>query len=82
MTTKIKPWGNSLGLRLPKSITQKLKLTNGSEVELREEEGSIIISPKAKIEFTLAELLVGMDKKGTIDQFVSKKPVGKEKFWQ
>jgi len=34
MRTKISRWGNSLGLRLPKHIVEKLKFTVDNEVEI------------------------------------------------
>lgn len=44
MQIKIKKWGNSLGIRIPKSIAQKLNLTDSSEVQLNTDYQKIIIS--------------------------------------
>ncbi|HMU41192.1 MAG TPA: AbrB/MazE/SpoVT family DNA-binding domain-containing protein [Pseudomonadota bacterium] len=44
MCTNIKKWGNSLAIRLPKSITDKLRLTEASLVTLTIEEGKIVIT--------------------------------------
>lgn len=43
MATKIQKWGNSLALRLPKEVLQKLRLKEGSEVEVRQNEEQIVI---------------------------------------
>ena len=43
MATKIQKWGNSLAVRLPKGLVQKLRLEEGSEVEVREEKSRIVI---------------------------------------
>ena len=34
MTTRIAKWGNSLGLRLPKSVTQEAQLDEGDKVDV------------------------------------------------
>lgn len=46
MTTHISQWGNSLGIRLPKFLGEKLNLKKGMEVSLYEEDGKIIIEKK------------------------------------
>lgn len=46
MTTKIQKWGNSLGVRLPKTVIAQLQLREGSEVEIRERDAQIMIIPK------------------------------------
>lgn len=43
MATKIQKWGNSLAVRLPKGVAQKLRLKAGSAVEVREEKSRIVI---------------------------------------
>ena len=43
MTTKIQKWGNSLAVRLPKEVTRKLTLQEGSEVVIREDKKQVII---------------------------------------
>lgn len=51
---QVKKWGNSLGIRIPKSLALKIGLEEGSEVDLDVENGHLIIRPKSA---TLAELL-------------------------
>lgn len=43
MVTNIQNWGNSQGIRIPKSIMSELKLTNGQSVELVVEGDHLII---------------------------------------
>jgi antitoxin MazE len=45
MNTKIKKWGNSLGVRIPKDILENLGIKEGWEVELIEKENSIELKP-------------------------------------
>ena len=68
--THIKPWGNSLGLRLPKAITDQLKLGDGAEVELRlTAEGILITAPIAE------ESLETLIQKVTPDNLHHRKPL-------
>lgn len=48
MTAKIQKWGNSLGIRIPKSIIEKANLSENSEVEIENKDGAIIIFPRQK----------------------------------
>ena len=48
METVIRKWGNSLGVRIPSIYAKEFNLKNGSSVEIREENGAIIIVPKGR----------------------------------
>lgn len=48
MSAKIQKWGNSLGIRIPKSIIEKANLNKNSEVEIENKNGAIIIFPRQK----------------------------------
>ncbi|PIU00749.1 MAG: AbrB/MazE/SpoVT family DNA-binding domain-containing protein [Bdellovibrionales bacterium CG10_big_fil_rev_8_21_14_0_10_45_34] len=56
MSVKIKKWGNSLGVRIPKAVIEKVNLSENSEVEIESKNGTIIIFP-AKKEYSLDTLL-------------------------
>ncbi|MCK6597763.1 MAG: AbrB/MazE/SpoVT family DNA-binding domain-containing protein [Bdellovibrionaceae bacterium] len=56
MSGKIQKWGNSLGVRIPKQVIEKLNLTENSEVEVSHKDGAIIIIPVKK-KFSLENLL-------------------------
>lgn len=45
MRIKTQSWGNSLGVRIPAPIARESLLTNGSHVDLRFENGSIVLTP-------------------------------------
>jgi antitoxin MazE len=47
MTTKLIPIGNSLGIRIPKTLIQQYDLTE-TEIELHPEENGILILPVKK----------------------------------
>ena len=44
MVKKIQKWGNSLAIRLPKTVTMQLGLREGSEVGIAERNDKIVIS--------------------------------------
>jgi len=43
MTTKVQKWGNSLAVRIPKEMIQRLALKEGSGILVREDNNTIII---------------------------------------
>ncbi len=55
--TRIQKWGNSYGLRIPKSILEELELSPDTRLEIRQEDGKIIISPIRPFKVSLDELL-------------------------
>ena len=57
METTIQKWGNSLAVRVPRSIARKLALKAGSAVALREEKKAIIIRAVPKTRASLQELI-------------------------
>ena len=43
---KVQKWGNSLGIRIPKSFALKVGLEEGSEIDLDVEDGQLVSKPK------------------------------------
>ena len=56
MTTQVAKWGNSLGLRLPKSVAVEAGLDDGDKVEVTVRNGVIVIRP-ARPKYALDELV-------------------------
>ena len=46
MQAQIQKWGNSLGIRIPKNISNKLHIKNGTIVNLEISDHNIIIIPE------------------------------------
>lgn len=59
MKTTIGRWGNSLAVRIPASLAQELKLSDGDALELSAEKGGFHVSP-VKRPLTMEDLLVGV----------------------
>ena len=61
MATTIQKWGNSLAVRIPKDVAERVEIHQGSEIEMRvvENEGTITLVPKKQLKkYSLEELLV------------------------
>lgn len=60
MRTKIVKWGNSLGLRIPKSFAEEVRVAEGSVVDLSMEDGNLVIKATKTDEVDLKDLLDGI----------------------
>ncbi len=78
MQTKIQKWGNSLGLRIPKSFAQQAGVEVGSEVDLSVEDGQLIVRPMALPRYDLKELLRRVTAKNVHGDVETGRPVGRE----
>lgn len=78
METNIQKWGNSLGVRLPKSIADSQSLKEGSRVLVTETKTGIAIEVVKKRRRTLDDMLKGITKDNLHEEFDWGKPVGKE----
>lgn len=45
MKVKVKQWGNSAAIRIPTALLRAAHLESGSVVDVREEDGRIVIRP-------------------------------------
>jgi len=63
MKAQLKKWGNSLALRVPTGLLTELNLSENSIVDLRIENGRLIIAPmqKRKWKYSLEDLLAGIN---------------------
>ena len=75
---KLKKWGNSLAVRLPKEITSNVDLHENSTVRLDISNGSIIATPVKEAKITLDSILENItpENYGKVIDFND--PVGKE----
>ena len=56
MSTQIAKWGNSLGLRLPKSVAREARLDDGDVVSVSVKDGAIVVRP-ARPTYSLDDLV-------------------------
>ena len=78
MLTKIQKWGNSLGLRIPKSFAAEADVEAGSTVDLAIEDGGLVIRPVRRPQYSLEELLEGVNARNLHKEVATGEPVGRE----
>ena len=78
MITKIRKWGNSLGVRIPKSLATDVRVEDGCSVDLSIENGRLVIVPIIKDGHTLDELLDQITPQNLHGELDTGKPVGGE----
>ncbi len=78
MQTTIRKWGNSLGLRIPKSFAEEVGVEAGSEVDLSVEDGELIIRPNRGPKYSLKDLLRGISVENVHQEVETGDPVGRE----
>ena len=66
-TTQLSKWGNSLGLRLPKSVAREVQLDEGDTVQLSVHNGTIVIRP-SRPHYSLDELVSRITPKNRHDE--------------
>ena len=78
MMTKILKWGNSLGLRIPKSFAKELDIEPNSEVDITVKDGRLIIRPVPRPAYDLVELLADVTQDNLHDEVEFGEPTGRE----
>lgn len=78
METKVKKWGNSLGVRIPKSFSTQAGITEGSSIEMNIDGDKIIIAPKHKNEYSIEEMISMISEDNVHYEIKTDGPVGKE----
>ena len=75
--TQIARWGNSLGLRLPKSVALEAKVDEGDTVDVSVKNGAIVIRP-SRPTYSLDQLVARITSKNRHDESDWGPPVGHE----
>ena len=77
MRSTVSRWGNSLAVRLPRALTADAHLQEGTPVNLRVQDGSLVITP-ARPKYKLADLLAQLEQGGERGEVDWGQPEGKE----
>ena len=78
MQTKIQKWGNSLGLRIPRSFAAEAQVEEGSTVDLAVENGSLLVRPLRARKYVLSELLKRVSRRNLHGEVPTGEPAGRE----
>jgi antitoxin MazE len=79
MLVQVSRWGNSLGLRLPRSLAQQIGVAEGAKVEVVAE-GDRIIVRAARPRWRLDELLVNVTPEAMAEAFDWGEDAGRERI--
>ena len=80
MITKVQKWGNSQGLRFPKSLLEDAQVKVGDPVEVSVQGQKIVIEPIKRIrrKYLLKDLVARLPKYSRVKEVEWGPPVGKE----
>lgn len=78
MRAKVKKWGNSASVRIPASVMVAAGLRLDQAVEVREDNGRIVIEPIESEDYDLAQLLAAITPENTHENVDFGMPIGKE----
>ena len=77
MKTQLARWGNSLGLRIPRSVAIDASVAEGDEVDVTVQDGAIVVRPAVR-RYTLDELVDGITARNKHAEPDWGRPIGKE----
>ena len=78
MKTKVQKWGNSLGLRIPRSFAAEAQVEAGSIVNISVENGNLLIRPVHQRKYSLSDLLKKVTSRNRHGEVQTGEPVGRE----
>ena len=78
MRAKVQKWGNSLAVRIPRSLAVEAGLSTESPVELVLVEGRLVVEPVVEEVPSLEELVAQITPENRHEEFDWGPPVGKE----
>jgi antitoxin MazE len=74
---QIAKWGNSLGLRLPKSVAREAEVDEGDTVDVSVRNGAIVVRP-SRPTYSLQRLVAKITPRNRHDETDWRGPVGHE----
>jgi len=77
MLAKVQKWGNSQGVRIPKSILENANISTDEELEIKVIDGRIILEPVQKHR-TLKQRLLNYHGDYQISEWDTGNPTGRE----
>ena len=80
MKTVLQKWGNSLALRIPRTVAAEIAVGAGQAVDVQVSKGRIVVAPVTKKRYELSDLVSGMTAKNRHTEVDSGKPRGRESW--
>jgi antitoxin MazE len=80
MQTRVQKWGNSLGVRIPRSLAEQIGLGAGSAVSLSAKDGELLVKTARPTRLSLDELLAEVSDSNLHSSVETGSAVGAEIF--
>ncbi len=78
MLTKVQKWGNSLGVRIPRSFAVDAEVEAGSTVDISVRNGDLVLSPVRRRRYALSAMLEQITDENLHEEVITGTPVGRE----
>ena len=78
MKTKAQKWGNSLAVRVPKTVATQVGLKAHDDLEIEVQDGNVVLKPQLRRVYRLDDLVKRITKKNVHTEFDTGAPVGRE----
>lgn len=78
MKTSAQKWGNSVAVRVPKSIVEQAGVRPRDSFDIEVVRGNIVLKPRLRREFQLESLVKGITKRNVHEAIEFGPPVGRE----
>ncbi|MGH2792705.1 MAG: AbrB/MazE/SpoVT family DNA-binding domain-containing protein [Actinomycetota bacterium] len=78
MESRVQKWGNSLGLRIPKSFAEEVEVEDGSPIDISVVNGELVVRPLRPREYDLESLVEAIDPTNVHEAIETGPPVGRE----
>ena len=78
MKTTAQKWGNSLAIRIPKSVAVQVGLKAKDDLEIEVQEGNVVLKPHVRRVYRLDDLVKRITPKNVHHEIDSGAPIGQE----
>ena len=78
MHVRVRKWGNSLAVRIPKPLAEDVEVKEGTVLNLAVSKGRVVATPVQKKKISLKQLLAKVNKRNLHEEVDFGSPVGRE----
>ena len=78
MKTTAQKWGNSLAIRVPKSVAVQVGLKIKDDLEIEVQDGNVVLKPHVRRVYRLEDLVKRITPKNVHHEIDSGAPIGRE----
>jgi len=78
MQTRVQKWGNSLGLRIPRSFAVEARVKEGATVDLSVQNGQLLVRPIRAQRYSLNAILRKINRQNLHREVSTGRAIGRE----